>query len=369
MSSMYAEVPFLISGSRESTQFSTAFITNADSPHLLRCIQYFISRRCSFMVLKKHSTFSAGDCGFVSNADSPHLLRCIQYFISRRCSFMVLKKHSTFSAGDCGFGIQRGLAGSSPLYLVLHFSAMFLHGTQEAQYLLRCTSFLGDVPSWYSRSIVPSPLVTVVSVSNANSPDFLRCIQYFISRRCSFMVLKKHSTFSAGDCGFGIQRGLAGSSPLSIVPSPLVIVVLYPTRTRRIFSVVLSTSFLGDVPSLYYKKHSTLSAADRAFWYYQQHSILSAGDCGFASNVDSPLSPCSRLLSRPEVDYCWFAFLANFCSNISNLSNTLTAHHRQDIFRNNQSQVLISCRNGLFIPFEQGDHGSGRIGRRAAKIP
>ncbi|XP_003377901.1 conserved hypothetical protein [Trichinella spiralis] len=84
----------------------------------------------------------------------------------------------------------------------------------------------------------------------------------------------------------------------STVPSPLVIVVLYPTRTRRIFSVVLSTSFLGDVPSLYYKKHSTLSAADR---YYQQHSILSAGDCGFASNVDSPLSPCSRLLSRPEV--------------------------------------------------------------------
>ncbi|KRY25876.1 hypothetical protein T01_388 [Trichinella spiralis] len=93
MSSMYAEVPFLISGSRESTQFSTAFITNADSPHLLRCIQYFISRRCSFMVLKKHSTFSAG---------------------------------------DCGFGIQRGLAASSPLYSVLHFSAMFLHGTQEA---------------------------------------------------------------------------------------------------------------------------------------------------------------------------------------------------------------------------------------------
>ncbi|KAL1243228.1 Isoleucine--tRNA ligase [Trichinella spiralis] len=47
------------------------------------------------------------------------------------------KKHSTFSAGDCGFGIQRKLARSSPLYSVLHFSAMFLHGTQEAQYLLR----------------------------------------------------------------------------------------------------------------------------------------------------------------------------------------------------------------------------------------
>ncbi|KAL1243227.1 Formiminotransferase cyclodeaminase-like protein [Trichinella spiralis] len=72
----------------------------------------------------------------------------------------------------------------------------------------------------------------------------------------------------------------------------------YPTQTRQIFSVVLSSSFLGDVPSwIFFVLISSLFLGDVPSGYYQQHSILSAGDCGFVSNVDSPLSPPNNVAS------------------------------------------------------------------------